>query len=147
MCRNFLSHNQVPGFLEPTDKMLSFLEREINEWTMRGNVVKKHLKTPAAATCEEKETCAIGIAKLSKLKTNKLVVITKAGKYELCDIFSLATQVTISKASKISAVTKLKEKPVFVAPTTPIDAIDTDRVNICTDDGTETGKLLGIVFR
>lgn len=57
MFRNFLSHNQVPGFLEPTDKMLAFLDKEVQEWTMRGDVVKKHLKTPAAAVCEEKETC------------------------------------------------------------------------------------------
>lgn len=144
MFRNFLSHNQVPGFLEPTDKMLAFLDKEVQEWTMRGDVVKKHLKTPAAAVCEEKETCVAGVAKLAKLKQTKLVVVTKAGKYELCDIFALAAQVATSKASKISAATKLKEKPVFVTPTTLISDVDNTRVNICTSDGTETGKLLGI---
>lgn len=144
--RNFLSHNEAPGFLEPTDKMLDLLDKQVHDWVMKGDVVKKHLKTVAAAVCDEKETCIAAIEKMAKLKTTKLVVVSKAGEYELCDIFTLAQLVSHSKATKLSAAPRLKEKPSFVRPDEPITEVDTSRINICTADGTKTGKLLGIVW-
>lgn len=144
--RNYLSHVQDPGFLEPTDKMLTFLDGRVSEWAMRGDVVKKHLKKPVAAVCEERETCAAGLEKLAKLRATKLVVVSKTGEYELCDLFALARLVAASKAAKLSTVPRLKEKPVFVAPDSDVKSVDESRVNICTSDGTKSGKLLGVVF-
>ena len=143
--RNFLSHQEAPGFLEPTDKMLAFLDAQVKDWAMRGDVARKHLRTPAASVCDEAETCAEGIAKLAKLKRTKLVVRDKAGGYGLCEIYALASLVASSKSVKLRVAPRLKERPVFVAPDVPVEKIDRDRVNICTADGTASGKLLGVV--
>lgn len=143
--RNFLAHNEVPGFLEPTDKMLKFLDKEVLLLQIQGDTIRKHLRTPAAAVCEEKETCAAGIEKLAKMKQEKLVVHTKAGTYELCDIYALASLVAASKSAKICVAPRLKEKPLFMPPTVLFSDVETDRVIICTQDGTEKGKLLGVV--
>lgn len=143
--RNFLSHNEVPGFLEPTDKMLKFLDAEVEAWQTKGDVVKKHLRTPAASICEEKEPCSVGLEKLAKMRKTKLVVRNKAGEYELCDLFAIASLFASSRAAKLSVVPRLKEPPVFIAPTTLYSALDRDRVYLCTADGSKDGKLLGVV--
>lgn len=143
--RNFLSHNQAPGFLEPTDKMLAFLDKQVTGWAMKGDVVKKHVKGPMASVCYEKETCAAGLEKLAKLKMTRLVVIDKAGAFGLCDMFALAALVAASKNAKLSTAPRLREKPVFVRPDILVTDLDPDRVHVCTDDGTPGGKLLGVV--
>lgn len=143
--RNYLSHVQDPGFVEPTDKMMAFLDGRVSEWASRGDVVRKHLRRPAAAICDEKETCAVGLEKLSKLRTTRLVVVNKAGECELCDLFALAALVAASRTAKLAVAPRLRERPVFVGPDAGVETIDRDRVNVCTADGTPSGKILGVV--
>lgn len=144
--RNYLSHQHDPGFLEPTDKMLDVLTDMVNDWALKGDVVRQHVKTPAAAVCDVKDTCAAGIVKLAKLKRTKLVVTTSHGEYTIYDVFALAEGVAKSKTTKISGIKPLRERPVFVTPTTKFEDIDDSRVNICTSDGTPAGKLVGVVM-
>jgi len=86
------------------------------------------------------------LAQLEKLKRSKFVVQVKPGQYKLCDIYALASQICVSKTLKISSAQKLTEKPVFVRPDTLMEDVDLSRVNICTSDGTSSGKLLGVVI-
>lgn len=143
--RNYLSHVQDPGFLEPTDKMLAFLDEEAREWALRGDVVRSHLRRPAAAVCRDDETCAAGLEKLARSRATRLVVASDAGEYGLCDLFALARLVAASGEARIGDAPRLRERPVFVRPDASVDEIDRDRVNVCTADGTPGGRLLGVV--
>ena len=144
--RNYLSHVQDPGFLEPTDKMLGFLDDRVREWAMRGDVVRKHLKRPAAAVFEDGETCVAVLERAAKLRTTRVVVLSKSGEYELCDLFAVVKAVAESRTAKMARVARLRERPVFVRPEAGVETVDADRVNICTADGTAAGKLLGVMF-
>lgn len=143
--RNFLSHNKAPGFVEPTDKMLTFLEGQVIGWRMRGDVVRKHLKTPAASVCDATTACADALKKLAKQKTMKLVVADGTGTVHLCGLFEIAAGLSADPQAALLDIPVLKEKPVFVSPDTLMADLDLSRVNICTKTGKADGKILGVV--
>ena len=143
--RNFLAHVEAPGYLEPTENMLRFLDQQVKSWAMRGDVVKKHLKSPTVSVCGPKDTCAEAVTKLSKLRRDKIAVQEKNGAWFVADVWMLAIIGVTSKTAKACLVKPLREKVLFVAPSCPITDIPRDRVVLCTDDGTETGKVLGTV--
>lgn len=141
--RNFLAHTDAPGFLEPTDKMLAFLGAQVKAWSSRRDIAKKHLKSVALSICSEKDTCGEAVIKMASLKTMRLAVVLENQKYALVDIWTVSS---MPKKAKLSTVKTLKEKPAFVRPDTLMPEIDSDRVTLCTQDGTPAGKLLGTVI-
>lgn len=141
--RNYLSHTNDPGFLEISDAQIKFLQERVDSMKMEDDVLKKHLKTVAAGTCNEKEKCSDVLAKMSKLKCTVFVVITANG-YGLVNIYDVAKSVLASKATKISAL-KMTKKFKFAEPLTCMTEVP-KTVIICTDDGTASGKLVGVCY-
>lgn len=145
--RNYMSHTNDSGFLIPSDTMIAFLESEVLDWKMRGDVAKKHLKSVAQSICSPKDKCSDVLAKMSKLKTDVLVV-SDNGFYTV----SLWDVLNLFLASKSRATVSIKDvksgakKVSVVAPTVPISDIDKNVVTVCTSDGTADGKLLGTVW-
>lgn len=149
MCRlfrNYLSHVNDPGFLEPTAKMTGFLARRVTELKMAGDVTKKHLKKPAVAVISDSMKLGEAVRQVLPLQREPVVCQTKGG-YVVYGLFDLVKAALDSpKTAKVSTVVPKRVKPVFVRPDVPVAELDPDRVMICTDDGTETGKLLGVVI-
>ncbi len=148
MCRlfrNYLSHSEDRGFLEPTDRMVGFLEGQVKDLRMKGDVAKKHLKTVAASMVTDKDRCADAVQKMSDLKRDRLVMQTKGG-FVLVSMYDVVPLVMASKAAKLSVAKVLKEKPCFVGPLEPVAGLDRSRTYVCTSDGTPSGKVLGTVI-
>ena len=144
--RNYLSHSNDPGFLEPTDAMVRFMESELKERQMRGDVAKKHLKSVATSICVPKDTVTIALTNMDKLKTDKIVVYDeKVHQYKVVNIWDTSDALMKSKVTKISVVKDSKELVAFVSPTTPMSEISREALVVCTSDGTSEGKLLGLV--
>ena len=144
--RNYLSHNHDPGFLEPTDSMLRYLETQLQAWQMQGDNVKKHIKHPTVCVCQDTDRVCEAVAKMLSLRKEHIVVQAKDA-YVIYDLFTLMhIALTKPKSTKIKSVSPTKIKPVFVTPTAKMEDINTQDINICTSDGTAGGKLLGVVF-
>lgn len=144
--RNFLAHTEAPGFLEPTDKMLRVLEAQVDAWTMKGDVAKKHCRPPASSMCADSDTCADVVAKLAKLKRDRIACAHKDGTYGVYSVYAIAAAAVESKRTRMKDLKPLSGKPLFAAPSTPVREIDWDRTVICTSDGSWTGKLVGAVL-
>lgn len=142
--RNYLSHINDPGFIEPTPKMQRFLESEVLTLKMAGDVCKKHLRTPAAAVCGPSDKCVNVLNKMLAAKAT-IMVCKSDTTYTLHTIFDIASVVLESKAKRMKDVRAIREKPAFVQPTEFMDRLDPTKVTVCTSDGTPEGKLLGVV--
>lgn len=144
--RNFLSHNESPGFIEPTDKMLAFLNRQVIDWRMRGDVVQNHLKTPASGMCRDTDACADVLKKMSRLRVMKIAVLReKNGSVRLCGLFETASKLAADPQAVMTAVPSLKERPEFVSPDVLMTDIDPDCITICTKDGHSDSRIVGVV--
>lgn len=147
MCRlfrNYLSHQNDPGFLEVSDAQVKFLKDQVEMLKYEDDVVKKHIKTVAAGTCSEKDKCSDVVLKLSKLKSTEIVVITSTG-YGIASIYDVMTKALESKTTKMSSV-KLKKNYVLVEASRKMCDVPTGRTVICTSDGTADGKLIGVLY-
>ena len=147
MCRqmrNYLSHQNDPGFLNISDNQIAFLESYTDSLKMQGDVVKKHLKAIVPATCGESDKCCDVLKQMTKLKTNNILVLSKKG-VGVANIYDVINKALESKTTKMSLV---KTKPTYkiVSPTTKMEDIPFGSVILCTHDGTETGKLLGVIY-
>ena len=147
MCRqmrNYLSHQNDPGFLSVSDNQISFLETYTESLKMKGDTVRKHLKTVASATCLDSDKCSDVLQKMIKLKSNDIVVISKTG-IGVASIYDIISKAMESKTTKMSLV-KTKPSYKLVSPTVKMDDIPLGVVIICTQDGTESGKILGVIY-
>lgn len=142
--RNYLSHHNDPGFLEPTDRMIAFLNKQLTDWKMRGDVVKKHVKSVSYSMCTDKDRCVDAIAKMAAMKRDKIVMMTGSG-LVLVSMYDITPLAFTAKSAKMSVAKVLKEKPVFVGPLTDMAGLDKTHVHVCTDDGTPNGKVMGTV--
>lgn len=147
MCRlfrNYLSHQNDPGFLEVSDTQIKFLRAQVEVLKYEDDVVKKHLKTVISGTCTEKDKCWDVLPKLNKLKLTGIIVVTSDG-YGVASIHDILTSAMVSKTAKMSTV-KLKKNYVVVEPTRKMRDVPVDKIVICTADGTADGKLLGVLY-
>lgn len=146
MCRqfrNYLSHNNDPGFLEISDDQMKFLQERVDSLKMEDDALKKHLKTVNAGTCSEKDKCGDVLAKMVKLKCTEMVAVLSTG-YGLVSIYDVSKALLDSKATKIGAV-KMTKKFKFAEPLTVMSKVPKTTI-ICTDDGTSDGKLIGVCY-
>lgn len=159
MCRlfrNYLSHNNDPRFIVPSSKMLDFLEAQVKSVKLSQDVVKKHLKKPEKSVVNYHDKLSDVLAKMTTLKTSRIVCLTtketgtaarlKTPEYIIYAIHEILAVYLVSKAAKLPVIKPSKQKPVFVRPDQLMSELDLSQINICTDDGTETGKLLGVVY-
>ena len=148
MCRlfrNYLTHENDPGFLIPTDMMFGFIESQVNELKSRDDIVKKHLRYTGNYLFEHSVKCTVALEKALPAKIQTVVRHNQDGSCELVSTFDVMQAALASKATKLSAVKALRNKPVYVEAMDKIAALDVTRIHICTSDGSPSGDILGVV--
>lgn len=147
MCRlfrNYLAHENDPGFLMPSDKMLDFLSKEVFDLKVKNDSVKQHVKPAGNYIFEDSMKCSDVLAKMGSSKIPVIIRHSKSG-YDLCNWSDILALYFSSKTAKLSVAKAIRSKPVFVAPTDKFAELDPARVTICTADGTPDGKVVGVV--
>ncbi len=141
--RNYLSHASDPGFLEPSPKMMKFLQELVDARRMRGDVVKNYLKKPAQCMLHAEDLVSDAVAMFSRLRCHSLVVIEREpGRYGMLSIFDLIS-LSQSLCSSVGSVKHKLLKPSFCSPADFVRDMDSDKVWLCTSTGEPDGKLLG----
>lgn len=143
MCRvirNYLSHSADPSFIWVSDKMQTFLQKEVNALKEEEDVVKKHLKKPDACILQEGTGCLDAALMFRKLVKEKILV-QDGNSFSLLNIYDL-----LGQTGDIQHIKKKKVKPVYCKPLDRYANMDKNAYILCTDDGTESGKLLGQVW-
>lgn len=146
MCRqfrNYFAHVQDPGFIEPTDKMVKFVDERAKTLKLAGDPVKKHIKKPDACMLLPGDKASDAAAKFAKLKRNRLVVQGDDGSFTMLSIYDL---VMFKPNAKVSAMKTKPVRPAYCTPDTAFTDLDPDKIWICTSDGTAGGKILGQVW-
>ncbi len=147
MCRlfrNYLTHEDDIGFLEPTERMMDFLTAEVQELQYKDDAVRKHLRTPASCSFDVKVKCSDALAKILSGKL-EYVVRVDGNNYDLIAAYDVMASYMESRTGRIGAVKAMKQKVRFIEPTAKYKTLDDSRVYICTSDGTSAGKFLGVV--
>lgn len=147
MCRlfrNYLSHENDPGFLEPTVKMQAFLDKRVFDLESKGDVVKKHLKPAAYGVFAPTAKLGDVLEKLCSAKRD-MAASRVDGKWVLYGIHDLMVLYVASRAARLKAAKCLKAKPEFAGPMDDFSSLDSTRFVVCTDDGTPDGTVLGVV--
>lgn len=147
MCRlfrNYMAHENDPGFLVATDKMLEFLGGQVFELKIRNDSVKQHTKPAGNYIFEDTAKCADVLAKMVSGKIQTVIRHGKAG-YDLCRWTDVVAMYMSSKASKLSVVKSARGKIVFAAPMDRFAELDPGKTTVCTADGTPEGKVIGVV--
>ncbi len=65
--RNYLCHSEDPGFIEISPVCLKTLEIMVKEETLKGDIVKKHLVTPAKGSLKEGTMLSKAVYRMSIL--------------------------------------------------------------------------------
>lgn len=146
MCRqfrNYFAHVQDPGFLEPTEKMMAFLQGEVNGCKMKKQPVKKYLKKPEACMLKPTQKVADALAMFAKLKCDMLLVDDGSGKYTVLSLFDI---LQCKPTAKIGICRTRKVKVSYCSPYDDVSWFSPEMSVLCTEDGTAGGKLLGQVW-
>lgn len=146
MCRqfrNYLSHQEDPGFLEPTDKMLKFLGERVSDLKSEKDVVRKHLKKPEVCMVMENAKASEAWEKFIKLECLVLPVVYKDGRYGMLSVFDV---MGVRGTTKVNTLKIKPVKPLYCGPLQLFKDLDMDAFYLCTSDGTPDGKLLGKVW-
>jgi hypothetical protein len=151
--RNYLTHSNDPGFAGATDKQVAFLEGLIREQKLAGDILKKHLKTPKAASCSMDEKIGDALRKMAKLNVtvfpltgpNEKLACT-VGIHEMMKAYLDAER---PKTAKLLAVKRKDRSVPCMGPMTPMPVVLGMDVPLvcCTDTGEMDGKFLGVWFR
>lgn len=70
--RNYLAHAEDPGFITISPLCIKVLEQMVKEETLKGDIVKNHLITPAKGSIKEGTMLSEVIYKLSTLVMNDI---------------------------------------------------------------------------
>lgn len=65
--RNYLSHSEDPGFIAISDVCLNALRKMVKEESLKGDIVKNHLVTPAKGSVKEGTPLSAVVYRLSLL--------------------------------------------------------------------------------
>lgn len=140
--RNYISHQNDPGFLEPSDLQIKFLDQQIKTLTMADDIAKKHVKRNFV--CKDMDK-ACDVAKLmAKSKVIEIIVTRKDGTYEIVSIYDVIAGALESKTTKIATIKS--KKPKFVSATTKIRDIAPGALYVVTDNGAVDGKFIGTLY-
>ena len=146
MCRlfrNYMSHQNDAGFLEPTEKMMGYLSRKVLDLKLAGDVAKKHLKKKLVVSADMR--LADALRQVLPLERELILLVGKDG-YRVLRLYDMMRlQLEGTKATKVGVVKPSRTKIQYVAPETAISSLDDTAFYVCTSDGTTDGKLLGVV--
>lgn len=143
LMRNYMSHTPDSGFLEPTDKMLKFLQAQVLKLRLEGDPVKRHLKKPEVCILESKAKMSDALAIFQKLKCVGVLYHQASGGWGLLSVFDT---IGVKPACKLEMLKIKTVKPKFTGPAENFNSLDMDDIWLCTEDGTPDGKLLGRVW-
>ena len=151
--RNYLTHNHDAGFLEISDKQISFMEKLITEQKSSMDILKKHIKSAKVAGCVYTDTLDGVLNKMIKLKVTKLPVYDETGVLGFVNWMEVIKAYRTEKrpkTAKLSVVKKLDKKIICMSPDTLMSDIfttvaSTDMV-CCTDSGDKKGNFLGVLL-
>ena len=146
MCRqirNYLSHSDDALFVNISDKMITFLQNNIDRLKEEDDIVKKHIKKIDICMLKEDTKCSEAIEIFKKLKRQEIVMICSDGTFRLISIYEL---LGCKSTQKIGTLKSTKLKPKYCCPLDKYDSVDKDIITLCTDNGLPTGKLLGQVW-
>lgn len=142
MCRNFRNYIQhskgYEKFLAITPDMQKFLENLLDEYKMRGDVVKKHIIKISNISCGLNDKQGDCLEKIAKNGKDFLVVIEKD---EILGLVSVYDLLKLKKTDKVKAVKKLSKNFCEISHDTKINLVDKEIVNIVK----EKGKIIGVV--
>lgn len=148
--RNYISHNDDPGFVVVSDKQTAFLKSCVNAITASCDIVKKHMRTLKAGACTEGERCTDVLGKFRKCGTYALVILHTDGSYGFVDLFDTVEYAFSGKGKLMGGVKALSGRKVpphvCVDPAFRFADLPQGMIAVCTDDGTKNGKVLGIVY-
>lgn len=148
MCRvfrNYLSHRNDPGFLEISQVQIKFLQKVIHDLNQEEDILKKHIKTAAAGACSPKDKCGDVLQQFAKIRPQQIVVADKT-MYALVDVYEVALEAAKSKTSKIESCKLITKGLFFASPTDKMVDLPANNIIICTQDGTATGKFVGVYY-
>lgn len=107
MCRqfrNFYSHNDDASFIEPTDRMMNYLEQLVLSLKEKGDCMEKHIKK---AVFKETDKCNDVIERLVKLKCNYAVTENE-------NVYSIFTLLQAKKTAKLQDCKQEKIRKMVV---------------------------------
>lgn len=151
--RNYLAHSEDPGFIAVSPLCLRVLEDMVKEEMLKGDIVKKHLVTPAKGSIKEGMTLSEIVYWMSKTAMSgvqtkpvynehtsqfKGLLMLERAAYELMRLGD-----TAFVAETMGAC--MEGSYHFVKPTDPVpEHMGTDYY-ICTKDGTKDGRYMGYI--
>ena len=144
--RNYLSHNEDPGFLCASKAQILLLEQLIKEERLSGDILKKHL---TALSFPEGGTVKDAIEKMAKKKLLKMAVYREGRFLGMATLHKLIL-LSIKKGPECPLDRKAygsyeKVEGVFPPETEMSKILKSGlRIICCTSDGTMDGKFLGI---
>lgn len=140
-----MTHTADHGFLEPSDKMIAFLQSRVDDLKFDGDVVKKHIKKSSYCMLKSTDTVADALALFKKLKCVGIIIIEMVGpkRYGLLSVFDV---IGVSKTAVIGDVKHGLATVSFCAPLDDFKSLDPNKIWLCTDTGESDGKLLGRVW-
>ncbi len=149
--RNYFTHCQDAGFLDVSDLQIKVLEQWIREQKMQGDVLRKQCKTIRMGVCSTQDKCVDVIKKMAKLGAQEMPVMKDNLFVGVVDFYKLVqTYVDGTKAMKMDKVPLCKKGCPILTPDTSMDKVfqyrELHKCVCCTDDGTMSGKPLGVYF-
>lgn len=141
--RNYLTHVDDCGFINVSDKMISFIEDKIRAVKEEGDTARKHVRKPSSCMLEPDSSCSDAFTLFRKLKCTDLLVRLENGAYGVLNIYDAVGH---DPADTVSTVRTKKTVPCYCSPLDSYHALDRSSFVLCTDDGTPGGKLMGQVF-
>ncbi len=151
--RNFLVHDADEAFLTAGQGQISFMERVIKELKNGKETLKKHAKSPTAGICSPKDKIIVAIEKMTKLKTDKIIIYDdKSGKYTLLSIYNAISTYFNSKNATISDAKTTKGSLYFDTADREYDKVKNMAKNndidviVVTKNGESNESPAGVIY-
>lgn len=150
--RNYISHNNDPGFLDISKLQLSFLVSQVEKISSSGDTVKKHMRTIKGGTCMMSDRCVDVIPRFEKCDTTVLAVVSSGSLCGFVSIFDVAGMALSGDGSSctvesVKLLSRTKMPAVrYACPSDRFADMPANMVIVCTDDGTHAGKVAGIIY-
>ena len=148
--RNYLAHSEDPGFITVSPVCIKALEKMVKEESLKGDIVKNHLITPAKGSVKEGTLLSEIVYRLS--------VLAMLGQFEIPvydpDTKRLKGIITLKQiAYKLYSQGNIHLKEIvcgpysdnfhLVKPNDPTPTKTDDKFYCCTKDGTLDSQYMG----
>lgn len=149
--RNYLVHNEDPGFIQVSESQIMLLEQLTEKEKMSGDILKLYLCTPKKGAIKEETMLKDVMAKMSKEGKAEMVVYGASG---ILGVVNLPRIVSLYLKNPERVLNRKTYGPYgknfqTLLPETPMSGILAEPAQMdiicCTEDGTASGKFLGVL--